>query len=53
MLIVFGLGVGVVAGIGAIIGLLRLTMREEPTGCVLIFGSIFLLLLVSMIFSLS
>jgi hypothetical protein len=50
MLTVFGFGV--VAGIGAIIGLLRLTMREEPTGCVVILGSIFCLLLAAMIFSL-
>ncbi len=46
MLTVFGFGI--VAGLAAIIGLLRLTMREEPTGCVVIFGSIFSLLLLSM-----
>jgi hypothetical protein len=50
MLTIFGFGI--VAGIGAIVGLLRLTMREEPTGCVVIFGSIFFLLLASMVFSL-
>ena len=39
MLTIFGFGI--VAGIAAVIGRLRLTMREEPTGCVVIFGSIF------------
>jgi hypothetical protein len=38
------LGLGFVIGILAVIGLLRLTMREEPTGCFLVFGALFFLL---------
>jgi len=38
------LGIGFVVGILAIVGLLRLTMREEPTGCLLVFGALFCLL---------
>ncbi len=40
-------GVGLVVGILAVIGLLKLTMREEPTGCVIAFGTIFLVVLVA------
>lgn len=50
MLIMFGLGI--LAGIVVITGLLRLTMREEPAGCVVIFGSLFFLLLASIILNL-
>jgi hypothetical protein len=45
-------GLGILTGIVVIVGLLRLTMREEPTGCVVIFGSFFFLLLASIIFNL-
>ena len=37
------LGVGFVIGILAVVGLLRLTMREEPSGCFLVFGALFFL----------
>jgi hypothetical protein len=36
MLAVFGLGI--LVGTLAVIGLLRLTMCPEPTGCVVVFG---------------
>jgi hypothetical protein len=38
------LGIGFVVGILAVVGLLRLTMREEPSGCFLVFGALFFLL---------
>jgi hypothetical protein len=40
------LGLGFIVGILAVIGLLRLTMREEPSGCFLVFGALFLLAVV-------
>ena len=38
------LGIGIFVGIIAVIGLLRLTMREEPSGCFLVFGILAFLL---------
>ncbi len=43
------LGVGIVIGILAVVGVIKLTMREEPTGCVVVFGSLFLLIFVALI----
>jgi hypothetical protein len=42
MLAVFGLGI--LVGTLAVIGLLRLTMRTEPTGCIVAFGLVTCLL---------
>jgi hypothetical protein len=47
MLPIFGLGI--VTGILIVVGILRLTMREEPTGCLIVFGGLFLLLLLILI----
>jgi len=47
MLVAFGIGI-VIGGL-AVVGLLKLTMREEPTGCFLVFGILFLLLLAFLI----
>ena len=47
MLAIFGMGV--VMGVLAVIGLLRLTMREEPTGCVVVFGSLIFLIFLALI----
>lgn len=43
------LGLGIVIGVLMVVGLLKLTMREEAGGCVLVFGLIFLGLFLSMI----
>jgi hypothetical protein len=42
------LGIGFVVGILAVVGLLRLTMREEPSGCFLVFGALFFLLVAAL-----
>lgn len=42
MLITFGLGI--VVGIVIVIGLLRMTCQEEPTGCIILLGSLCFLL---------
>ena len=43
------LGLGVVIAVLTVVGLLKLTMREEPTGCIVVLGSLFLLLLLLLI----
>ena len=47
MMAVFG--IGIVIGVLAMVGLLNLTRREEPTGCLIVFGGLFLALLLSLI----
>ena len=42
-------GIGVVVGILLVVGVLKLTMREEPTGCLVVFGGLFLLLFLLLI----
>ena len=42
------LGVGTVVVLLATIAALKLTMREEPSGCFLAFGSVFLLFLLAL-----
>ena len=42
------LGVGAVLVIVVTIDALKLTMREEPSGCLLAFGSVFLLFLLAL-----
>jgi hypothetical protein len=36
--------VGVVVGVIAVIGLIKLTMRTEPTACLITFGTMFFLI---------
>ena len=36
--------IGVVVGIVVVIGLIKLTMRTEPTPCLIIFGTMFCLI---------
>ncbi len=47
MLITFG--IGFLVGVLAIIGLLKMTKREEPTGCIVVFGGFFFLILLALI----
>lgn len=37
-------GIGVVVGVIVVIGLIKLTMRTEPTPCLIIFGMVFCLI---------
>ena len=47
MFVAFGLGV--LGGVLAVVGLLRLTMSEEPTGCFIVFGGLCLLILLALV----
>ena len=44
-MLIIALGLGVIIGVAVIIGLLRLTATTNPTGCILVFGSLLFLLL--------
>ena len=48
MLLMFGLGI--VIGVFIVVGLLRATMSTDPTGCILVFGSIIFLVVWLVIF---
>lgn len=41
--------VGFVVGVIAVIGVIRLTMRTEPTTCLITFGTMFLLTLLLLV----
>lgn len=43
-MLVVTFGLGVIAGVGVIIGLLRLTATTNPAGCVLALGSLVFLI---------
>jgi len=43
------MGFGFVVGIIAVVGLLRLTMREEPSGCFLVAGVLVFLVMVVLV----
>jgi len=38
------LGLGIVIGILVVVAVVKATMRTEPTGCILVFGSIIFIL---------
>jgi hypothetical protein len=42
---------GILVGILIMVGILRMSMREDPTGCLVIFGLVFFLLLMAAVLS--
>lgn len=44
------LGLGVIIGVFVVVAVLRATMSTDPTGCILVFGSIFFILVWLVIF---
>lgn len=47
MIVIFG--IGFIVGIALVIALLRATMSIEPTGCILVFGTMTVLSLATLI----